>query len=139
VQKTVNFLPGKFYSLYLVGYDDVEVLYMEDDLTNPPEGKATIRFIHLSPDAPRLDFEIDAGTGEPFHIDDYAFKEFSDFMTIDGDSAYHIRFIAHNSEDVLHTFEFTPAAGMIYTVWVKGLVDNIGDTTLDFDHGIIIH
>src|SRR3546814_6935 len=29
VQKTVNFIPGKFYSVYVVGYDDMEVLYTE--------------------------------------------------------------------------------------------------------------
>ncbi|HWK98360.1 MAG TPA: DUF4397 domain-containing protein, partial [Parapedobacter sp.] len=35
VQKTVNFMPGKFYSVYVVGYDEMEVLATEDDLTEP--------------------------------------------------------------------------------------------------------
>src|SRR5690606_12930681 len=52
VQKAVHFVPGRFYSLYVVGYDDMEVLYTEDDLRNPAAGEAKVRFIHLSPDAP---------------------------------------------------------------------------------------
>ena len=139
VQKTVNFIPGKFYSVYVVGYDDMEVLYTEDDLTNPAEGKAKVRFIHLSPDAPMLDFEAVAGAGDPLRVDDHAFKEATDFAAVEGGIAYTVNFIDHASEDVLHTFEFTPQSGMIYTVWVSGLVDNTGDSALDFGHGIIIH
>ena len=139
VQKSVNLIPGKFYSLYVVGYDETEVLFTEDNLTDPVAGKAKIRFINLSPDAPALDFEVNAGTGDPFRVDGKVFKETTDFATIDGGVAYTVNFIAHNSEDVLHTFEFTPETGMIYTVWVKGLIDNTGDAASDFGHGIISH
>ncbi len=139
IQKTVNFIPGKFYSLYVVGYDDLEVLSVEDKLVDPEEGKAMVRFIHLSPDAPAIDFEIKAEAGNPLRIDDKAFKETTDFAAIDGDVPYTINFIEHNGGDLLHTFEFTPGAGLIYSVWVSGLLDNTGDAALDFGHGVMAH
>lgn len=140
VQKNVNFVPGKFYSLYVVGYDDIEVLSTEDDLAEPAEGKAKIRFAHLSPDAPAVDFEVHAGSGEnPWRVDDNAFKDITGFATVDGDITYTINFIEHGTDVILHTFEFTPESDMIYTVWVGGLMGNTGDAALDFGHGVAIH
>ncbi|MEC3881086.1 DUF4397 domain-containing protein [Parapedobacter sp. 10938] len=139
VQKTVNFIPGRFYSLYVVGYDELDVLYIEDDLTSPTEGEAKVRFAHLSPDAPVLDFEVETGTDDPLRIADKAFKETTAFVAVDGNVAYEVNFIEHSSGDVLHSFEFTPETGMIYTVWVRGLKDNTGDAALDFGHGISTH
>src|SRR5690606_23421515 len=76
IQKTINFIPGRFYSLYVVGYDDVEVLSTEDDLSNPEEGKMKIRFAHLSPDAPALDFEVrKEGNSDLLFVTDNVFKE----------------------------------------------------------------
>ena len=139
VQKTVTFVPGKFYSLYVVGYEEMEVLATEDDLTSPALGEAKIRFIHLCPDAPSLDFEVGRETGDALRVDDIAFKEYTDFTAIESSEAYIVNFIDHDTEDVLHTFEFSPEADMIYTVWVKGLLDNTANDTLDFGHGIITH
>ncbi len=139
VQKTVSFMPGKFYSLYVIGHDDMDVLYTEDNLSEPAAGKAKIRFIHLSPDAPALDFSVEANSGDPLTIRDKAFKEATDFTAIDGGIAYAVNFIEHSNDNVLHTFAFTPETGMIYTVWVKGLLGNTGDAAMDFGHGVITH
>ena len=139
IQKTISFAPGKFYSLYVIGYDDMEVLATEDDLSDPADGKIKIRFVHLSPDAPSLDFEIREGADDPLFLSDRAFKEITDFVSVEGELAYTVNFIEHSSGDVLHTFEFTPEDGMIYTVWVKGLLGNTADAVLDFGHGIITH
>jgi len=139
VQETVNFIPGKFYSLYVVGYDDMEVMYTEDDLSSPAAGKAKIRFVHLSPDAPALDFEVSTGDGEPLRIDGKVFKEITAFAAVDGGVAYTVNFVERDSETLLHSFEFMPKAGMIYTVWVSGLIDDGGDAALAFGHGILIH
>lgn len=139
VQKTINFRPGGFYSLYVVGGDDMEVLSTEDDLSDPAAGKVKIRFIHLSPGAPALDFEVRKAAGDSLLINDIAFKEVADFVAVDEGLSYTVSFIAHGSGKVLHTFEFTPGDGMIYTVWVKGLLGNTADPILDFGHGIIVH
>lgn len=139
VQKTANFVRGKFYSLYVVGHDDIEVVYTEDDLSSPAAGKAKVRFVHLSPDAPALDFVVGTGTGEPLRVGDRVFMETTDFTAVDGDVAYTVDFVEHDSETLLHSFEFTPHAGMIYTVWVGGLIDDTGNAALSFGHGILIH
>lgn len=138
-QKTIDFRPGRFYSLYVVGYDDMEVLSTEDDLAVPAEGKVKIRFIHLSPGAPALDFEVRKAAGDPLIINDVAFKEVSGFVAVDGGGSYTVSFIAQGSGKVLHTFEFSPEDGMIYTVWAKGLLGSSVDPILGFGHGIIVH
>lgn len=137
VQGTVNFTPGRFYSLYLVGYDKVELMATTDDLSAPSEGKAKIRLIHLSPDAPALDFGVEGA--DTFLVSDKAFKEVADFTVIDVGETYTFNVIEHNSGDVLHTFEFAPESDMIYTIWIKGLLENTGDAALDFGHGVITH
>lgn len=51
---------GKYYSVFITGRVQApEVVVTTDDLTRPEAGKAKVRVIHLSPDAPSLDI---AGT-----------------------------------------------------------------------------
>ncbi|PPL01422.1 DUF4397 domain-containing protein [Parapedobacter indicus] len=138
-KENAQFIPGQFYSLYVVGReDDIELVVTNDDLSAPEGGKAKIRCIHLSPDAPPLDFEIE-GAGDVVMVTDQAFKEASDFVAVDGGEAYTIRFEEHSSGNVVHTFEFTPKAGLIYSIWVRGLLENEGDAALEFGHDIIVH
>ncbi|MGK6351874.1 DUF4397 domain-containing protein [Parapedobacter sp. DT-150] len=136
-QGTVTFTPGKFYSLYVVGYEDMEIIATEDDLSEPGEGKAKIRFMNLSPDAPALDFGIEGA--DTLIASDKAFKEAEDFSSIDADETYTFNIIDHDSGEVVHTFEFAVGNDMIYTIWAKGLLDHTGDAALDFGHGIITH
>ena len=140
LQQTVNFIPGKFYSLYIVGHDVMELLRVEDDLTPPEDGQAKVRFIHLAPDAPALDVEVSTGEEESFTVEDKPFKAYSGFMPVGSGSDYTVSFIDHRTGEVLHTFEFFPENGGIYTVWIKGLLHNgATDATLDFGHGIVVH
>ncbi|SEK33094.1 DUF4397 domain-containing protein [Parapedobacter koreensis] len=137
-QGTVYFTPGRFYSLYVVGYDeDTELMATEDNLSAPGAGKAKIRFINLSPNAPSLDFRVD--DADTLIASNKAFKEVADFSAIDAEETYIFNIIEHSSGNVVHTFEFTPKQDMIYTIWVKGLFENTGDDALDFGHDIITH
>ncbi len=136
-QGTVGFTPGRFYSLYVAGYTDIELVATEDDLSAPAEGKAKIRFIHLSPDAPALDFRI---TGEDAPLaSDKEFKEFTGFVTIDADVTYTFNMVVHGTNEVVHTFDFKPKNDMIYTVWAKGLMERVDHGILGFGHGILTH
>ena len=138
-QENAQFVPGQFYSLYVVGReDDIELVVSHDDLSAPEGGKAKIRCINLSPDAPPLDFEI-AGAGDVVMITDQGFKDISDFSAVDGGAAYEIRFKEHSTGNVLHTFELVPEAGLIYSIWVRGLLENEGNAALEFGHDIIVH
>ncbi len=138
-QGTAQFVPGQFYSLYVVGLpdDDVELMLTEDDLSDPGDGKAKIRFINLSPDAPALDFGIDGA--DTLIADDIAFKEVKAFSRVDADEAYTFNIIEHSSGNAVHSFAFTPKSDMIYTIWVKGRFENTGDAALDLGHDIIVH
>ena len=136
-QGTVDFIPGKFYSLYVVGYEDIELMTTEDDLSSPGEGRAKIRFINLSPDAPSLDFG--ATSIDTLLASDRKFKSVTRFSTFDAGEAYTFHIMEHNSDQVLHAFDFTPESNMIYTVWAKGLFAPTDNELLDFGHGIITH
>src|SRR5690606_2133332 len=115
VKENAQFVPGEFYSLYVVGRDDdIELVVTNDDLSAPEEGMAKIRFVNLSPDAPPLDFEVE-GAGDVVTLVDQAFKEASDFVTVDGGEVYTISLKEHSSGNVVHTFELTPKAGLIYS------------------------
>lgn len=140
LQQTVNFIPGKFYSLYVVGHDAMELVLAEDDLTPPEDGEAKVRFIHLAPDAPALDVEISSGAGEPLMFENKSFKGYSGFMPVESGKACTVSFIDDRTGDVLHTFEFSPENGTVYTVWAKGLLHNgTADAALDFGHGLVVH
>ncbi|WP_257666221.1 DUF4397 domain-containing protein [Parapedobacter tibetensis] len=136
-QGTVDFTPGKFYSLYVVGYEEIQLMVTEDDLSNPSEGKAKIRFLHLSPDAPALDLEVEEV--DTLLASNKKFKEVTEFSVIDAGDTYTFNIIEYGSDEVVHSFDFTPASGMIYTIWAKGLLENTNDDSLGFGHGIITH
>ncbi|SFB94765.1 protein of unknown function [Parapedobacter composti] len=137
-RQTVTFTPGRFYSLYVVGQDDdMEILSIEDDLTAPGQGKAKLRFIHLSPDAPSLDFGVHGA--DTLIASDKSFKEIEAFSLIDAGEIYTFDIIGHSSGDVLHSFDFEPKNGMIYTIWAKGLTADGADPAVAFGHGILTH
>lgn len=136
-QGTVNFIPGKFYSLYVVGYDSVELMLAEDDLSSPGQGKAKIRFINLSPDAPNLDFG--AANIDTLLASNRTFKSVTKFSVVDVGEPYQFSILEHNTDRLLHTFDFTPGSNMIYTVWAKGLFEHTDDEVIGFGHGIIVH
>jgi hypothetical protein len=56
----------------------IEALVLEDNLTSPASGKAHIRFIHLSPDAPAVDITLTNGT---VVFGDYIFQRSISFYT----------------------------------------------------------
>src|SRR5690606_505948 len=117
VYETVTFVPGKFYSLYVVGYDELQIMVTEDDLSAPGEGNAKLRFIQLSPDAPSLDIK-EAGEGTVL-AEGLEFMDAIDFATIAADEPYTFEITEQGSDEVLHSFDFTPESNLIYTIWIK--------------------
>ena len=137
--QNVQFMPGMFYSLYVVGFpDDVELIRTEDDLSEPISGEAKIRFINLSPDAPALDLGVEGG--DTLLTEDVAFKEEKGFSAIAVGETYTFHIIDHASGEVVHSFEFRPDNKGVYTVWARGLLQNDGnDEELGFGHELIVH
>ena len=58
----------KNYSVFANGaVASISALVLEDDLTTPAAGKAHVRFVHLSPDAPAVDIAV-AATGGRWYL-----------------------------------------------------------------------
>ena len=138
VQRSVQFNPGVFYSLYVIGTtDDMELMVTEDDLSAPAAGQAKIRFMNLSPDAPALDFG--ATESDTLIADNLAFKEVQDFVEVDGGEMYTFIVSRHRGGGAVHSFEFKPESDRIYTIWVRGLFADTGNSDLGFGHDILVH
>lgn len=109
----------KNYSFFVAGQPNaVSSLLINDDLSAPLSGKAKLRFINLSPDAPSLNFKLNANT----LFGTMAFKAYSDFNSIDpGNHTISISNATNGA--ILSEQNLTVEAGMIYTVWANGLVE----------------
>ena len=63
IEANIDFMEDKNYSVFAVNsVANIEAVLIEDDLTTPAQGKAHVRFIHLSPDAPAVDVTLMDGT-----------------------------------------------------------------------------
>ena len=102
-------------------------MVLEDDLTPPASGKAHVRFLHASPDAPTVDITLTDGT---VVFDDYAFKQASPFTPLDaGTYDLQVR-TADGSQVVLDLPGIALESGKIYTVFARGSVNGTGGADL---------
>jgi hypothetical protein len=132
-----NLEPQLGYSLFVVNkLEDIELLMLKDNLTKPAAGKATIRFINLSPDAGSLSLNVNAAATDL--VANKAFKEYSDFITID--AAEGVNFDVKNATTGAVETSVTNVKiedGKIYTIYAKGLKANTDDTR--FSAKIFVH
>ncbi len=119
----------KNYSLFAIDVvAKLSVVVLGDDLTPPAAGKAHVRFVHLSPDAPAVDIAI-AGSGTVV-FGNTGFKGFTGFTSLNvGTYNLDVR-LAGTSTVVLVLPAITLQAGKIYTVFAKGLVQGTGAQAL---------
>ena len=120
----------KYYSVFAV--DQVSEItglgYLEDDLTMPAAGKAHVRFVHLSPDAPAVDIAL---VGGAVVFPNVAFKGFTAFTPLDAGVAYNLEVrVAGTSTVALVLPPVTLQAGKIYTVFAKGFLAGTGAQAL---------
>jgi len=120
---------NSYYSVFAVdSVSKLSALVLTDDLTSPASGKAHVRFIHLSPNAPAVDIGI---TGGGVLIANKAFKEYTSFIPVDaGTYDLEVR-LAGSSTVVLPLPGIAVAAGKIYTVFAKGFVNGSGAQALN--------
>jgi len=122
VDTTYNFEDGAFYSLFIVNnLTHVETLAVRDSASDPAEGKAKVRFINLSPDAPALD--VTAGENETPLFAGQAFKQPSDFTEVNAE-AYSFDITAAGSSDTLISVsDINLQPSKFYTIIVRGFAD----------------
>lgn len=129
IQANLNLATNKNYSVFAVNQvSAIEPLVFEDDLTAPSNGKAHVRFIHLSPNAPAVNITLTNGT---IVFGNIPFKGSINFTPLDaGTYNLQVRDAATNQTIVLELPNITLQAGKIYTVFAKGLLGATGTQAL---------
>jgi len=117
------------YSVFAVdSVSKISAVVLTDDLTEPAAGKAHVRFVHLSPDAPAVDVAVASSGAVVFG--DVAFKEGTAFTPLDaGTYNLDVR-VAGTSTVALVLPPVTLESGKIYTVFARGFLGGAGAQTL---------
>ena len=100
--------------------DTFAPLVLEDAPSAPAEGKAQVRLVHASPDAPAVDVTVKGA--ELTLFDGVEFGEHSDYVEVPaGDYTLEVRGATEKDDgDVVATFDVTVEAGMSYTAFATG-------------------
>lgn len=99
-------------------------LLVEDVLTAPPVGKALIRVIHASPDAPSVNV-FNGTAASPLFPAASEFGTINGFISVDATlvgTSYSLQIRNASTNAVIRTQAFTAASGKIYTLLIRGLV-----------------
>ena len=119
---TVTVKPNIAYSLYLTGIPaNNSLLLIPDSISKPAAGKAAVRFVNVSPDAPSVDLAIKDSAA---FVTNKAYKGFSSFIPKAGNANYTFEIRQHGTNTVLATLSnITLNSGLVYTIWLHGLVN----------------
>ena len=124
-------LPVTGGSSYTVFASDVVAsigaVVLTDDLTAPASGKAHVRFVHLSPNAPAVDVAVQGGQ---VLFANKAFKQYTPFTPVNA-GTYNLEVrLAGTATVALPLNGIVLQPGKIYTVFAKGLVGGAGAQAL---------
>jgi hypothetical protein len=119
-------LEAQDYTVVAVGLlENIEPLVLVDNNSDPAAGKAHVRFVHASPDAPAVDIAVKGG---PVLFSNIAFKEIGDYLPVDaGTYDLEVR-LAGTDTVALDVPGLALADGTVYTVFAMGLAG--GEPTL---------
>ena len=128
IETTAPVAGGLSYSVFacdsaaIIGF-----LVLVDDLTAPVAGKAHVRFIHLSPDAPAVDVAVQGG---PVLLPNIAFKGSASIAGLDAGS-YNLEVrLAGTGTVLLPLPGITLQAEKIHTVFLRGFAGGSGPQAL---------
>lgn len=128
IDASPNLTAGMAYSVFACdSVSKIAPLVLTDDLTAPASGKAHVRFVHLSPNAPAVDVAVQGG---PVLFSNTSFKGYSAFTPVTaGTYDLEVR-LAGTSTVVLSLPGISLQAGKIYTVFARGFVGGAGAEAL---------
>jgi hypothetical protein len=107
------------YTVVAVGMlADIEPLVLVDNNSAPAEGKAHVRFVHASPDAPAVDIAV---TGGPVIFSNIPFKGVGDYLPVDAGTYDLEARLAGTDTVALSVPGVALEAGNVYTVFAMGL------------------
>lgn len=115
------------YTVVAVGLlDNIEPLVLVDNNSIPAAGKAHVRFVHASPDAPAVDIAV--ANGGPVLFSNVAFKGVGDYLPVDA-GTYDLEVRLAGTETVALSVPGVQLnEATVYTIFAMGLAD--GDPAL---------
>ena len=129
INATLSLDAGAAYSVFAAdSVSRISPLVLVDNLAAPASGKAHVRFVHLSPNAPAVDVALQGGA---VVFGNKGFKESTDFTPLDA-GTYNLEVrLAGTTTVVLPLPNITLQAGKIYTVFARGFVGGSGTQALN--------
>jgi Domain of unknown function (DUF4397) len=124
---TTTFKENYVYSLFLANkVSSPQFLRLTDTIAQPASGKANIRFVNMSPDAPAVDLAVQGGA---VLVTNRAFKGFSSFAPVTGNTTYTLEVRQAGTNTVLATLAGVQLySGFVYTIWLRGLATPTNNT-----------
>lgn len=117
----LNITKDKTFSVFAVNkFETLELVAYDDAITAPAAGKASMRFIQLSPDAPAVTVRIE-GVEAP--VGQFNFKQGTAFVQMDPVNKKDLYLIDSETQDTLLTKEISLSNGRIYSVFSRGFVE----------------
>jgi LPXTG-motif cell wall-anchored protein len=107
------------YTVVAVGLlADIEPLVLVDNNSAPAAGKAHVRFVHASPDAPAVDIAV---TGGPILFSNVPFKGVGDYLPVDAGTYDLEARVAGTTTVALSVPGVQLNEGTVYTIFAMGL------------------
>jgi LPXTG-motif cell wall-anchored protein len=119
IDATLDLAGGTDYTVVAVGLlADIEPLVLVDNNSAPAAGKAHVRFVHASPDAPAVDIAV---TGGPVLFSNVPFKGVGDYLPVDA-GTYDLEARLAGTETVALSVPGVQLnEGTVYTIFAMGL------------------
>ncbi|WP_347159751.1 DUF4397 domain-containing protein [Pontibacter chitinilyticus] len=120
VDSTLTFKEDKAYSLFTVNrQQNMELLVLQDSIITPASGKAALRIVNLSPDAPAVDVSTSGATATSL-ASAVNFKGATQFQEL-ASGRYTLQIKAAGTNDVLLTAtDVQLTEGKTYSLLIRG-------------------
>jgi hypothetical protein len=121
IDADLDLTAGTDYTVVAVGQlANIEPLVLVDNNSSPAAGKAHVRFVHASPDAPAVDIAV--ANGGPVLFSNVAFKGVGDYLPVDAGTYDLEARVAGTQNVALSVPGVTLQDGYVYTIFAMGLV-----------------
>jgi hypothetical protein len=120
IDATLDLATETDYTVVAVGQlASIEPLVLIDNNSAPAAGKAHVRFVHASPDAPAVDIAV--ASGGPVLFSNVPFKGVGDYLPVDAGTYDLEARLAGTDTVALSVPGVTLSEGTVYTIFAMGL------------------
>jgi len=130
IEADIEVVAGMDYTVAATGrLGDIAPLVLEDNSAAPEYGKAHLRFVHVSPDAPAVTIAVKEGpAGERELFSGVEFREVGDYARLDaGEYDFDVTFEDLGFPVTLDLGDWDLEDGHIYTLFAMGLLMGPGE------------